>query len=136
MRDVIARPMAFATGVTCAATLLAYGGRWSWACELLVNFRTHFAQLLVIALVLACVARHWRIAGVAALGLVLNVWPMYGVYFDSAVPPAADGRAVRVVEFNVNVANQDLPGIARHLESLAPDVVVLEEMTSSSADRL
>jgi endonuclease/exonuclease/phosphatase (EEP) superfamily protein YafD len=138
VRNSITRPLAFATGVATLATLLAYGGRWSWLCELLVNFRTHCALLLGLALVLAGVTRHWRIAGVAALGLALNLWPMYGVIFESAAPaPApADARAVRVVAFNVYVGNGDLARIATYLESLAPDVVVLEEVTTSSAERL
>jgi len=126
----------FGTGVVSLATLLAYGGRWSWACELLVNFRTHFAMLLGLALVLAAVTRHWRTAAVAALGLALNLWPMYGVYFESASPPPAGARPVRVVAFNVNVRNGGLAGIAAYVDSLAPDVVVFEEMTTSSADRL
>jgi endonuclease/exonuclease/phosphatase (EEP) superfamily protein YafD len=126
----------FGTGVVGVATLLAYGGRWSWGCELLVNFRTHFALLLGLALVLAVATGHWRIAAVAALGLALNLWPMYGAYFESASPPAANARPVRIVSFNVNVKNGNLAGIATYLESLAPDVVVLEEMTTSSADQL
>jgi len=133
---LITRPLAFGTGVISLATLLAYGGRWSWGCELLVNFRTHFALLLGLALVISAVTRHWRIAGVAAAGLALNLWPMYGMYFESASPPAADARPVRVVAFNVNVRNDDFAGIAAYLESLAPDVVVLEEMTTRSADQL
>ena len=133
---MITRPLAFGTGVFSLATLLAYGGRWSWGCELLVNFRTHFALLLGLAFILAALTRHWRIAAVATLGLTLNLWPMYGVYFESASPPAAGARPVRVVAFNVNVSNRDLTGIAAYLESLAPDLVVLEEMTTLSADRL
>ena len=46
----LARPLAFYTGLACVASLLAYAGRWSWTCELLVNFRTHFALLLGLAL--------------------------------------------------------------------------------------
>jgi endonuclease/exonuclease/phosphatase (EEP) superfamily protein YafD len=134
--SLITRPLVFCTGAVSLATLLAYGGRWSWACELLVNFRTHFALLLGLALILAVVTRHWLIAGVAALGLALNLWPMYGAYFDSASPAEAGARSVRVVAFNVNVRNGDLTGIAAYLDSLAPDVVVLEEMTTPSADRL
>jgi endonuclease/exonuclease/phosphatase (EEP) superfamily protein YafD len=132
---VNARPLAFGTGVLCLATLLAYGGRWSWACEVLVNLRSHLALLLVLALVIAAVLRHWRIAGVAAAGFALNVWPMIGI-FETAAPPGAGGRAVRVVAFNVNVRNTNLPGIATYLDSLAPDVVVLEEVTTSSVERL
>jgi len=132
----LARPLAFYTALACLASLLAYAGRWSWACELLVNFRTHFAMLLALALVIAAVLRHGRIVALAALGLGLNVWPMYGAVFADPSPPAAGSRAVRVVEFNVNVANDDFQGIAGYLDSLAPDVVVLEEMTTWTAERL
>ena len=133
---MITRPLAFGTGVLSLATLLAFGGRWSWGCELLVNFRTHFALLLGLALILAAVTRHWRIAAVAGLGLALNLWPMYGVYFESSPPPPVGARPVRLVAFNVYVKNRDLAGAAAYLESLAPDEVVLEEMTASSADRM
>ena len=131
-----ARPLAFATGAVCLATLLAYGGRWSWACELLVNFRTHYALLLSLALVIAAAFRYWHIAGAAAIGLALNVWPMYGAFFGPGTPPASNARAVRVVAFNVNIANDDLPGIAAYLESLAADVAVLEELSPANAERL
>ena len=133
---VITRPLVFATGAVCLATLLAYGGRWSWACELLVNFRTHFAMLLGLALVIAMALRHWPIAGIAALGLLLNVWPMYGALSGAGAPHAADTRAVRVAAFNVHIANDNLPGIASYLESQAVDVVVLEELSPANADQL
>lgn len=130
-----ARPLAFGTGVLCLATVLAYGGRWSWACELLVNLRTHLAMALILALLVAAVLRHWRIAGVAVVGIALNVWPMYG-QFETPALPSEGGRGVRVVAFNVNVGNRDLPSIAHYLDSLAPDVVVLEEVTTASVERL
>jgi endonuclease/exonuclease/phosphatase (EEP) superfamily protein YafD len=133
---VIARPLAFATGAACLATLLAYGGRWSWACELLVNFRTHYALLLSLALVVAAALRHWRIAGIAAMGIALNVWPMYGAVFGAGAPPVPNARAVRVVAFNVNISNGDLPDIAAYLESQKVDVAVLEELSPANADRL
>jgi endonuclease/exonuclease/phosphatase (EEP) superfamily protein YafD len=133
---LITRPLAFATGVVGVATLLAYGGRWSWACELLVNFRTHFALVLGLALIVAAVLREWRLASAAALGLALNLWSMSGAIFGAEPSTMADGRPVRVVAFNVNVGNTGLANIAAYLESLSPDVVVLEEMTASSAERL
>lgn len=129
------RPLIFVIGALCLATLLAYGGRWSWACELLVNLRTHFAMLLGVALVVAIGLRHWRIAGVAFAGIALNVWPMVGM-FEGKSPALTGGRAVRLVAFNVNVGNRDLAGIANYLDSLSPDVVVLEEVTTASVERL
>jgi endonuclease/exonuclease/phosphatase (EEP) superfamily protein YafD len=133
---VIARPLAFFTGAVCLATLLAYGGRWSWACDLLVNFRTHFALLLSLALVTAVAIRQWRIAGVALLGLVLNVWPAYGALFGPGAPPPSNARAVRVAAFNVHIGNGNLAEIAAYLESLAVDVAVLEELPPAEGEKL
>ena len=133
---MIARPLAFATGALCLATLLACGGRWSWFCELLVNFRTHCALLLFLAVVIAIAFRHWRIAGAAAVGLALNVWPMYGAFFGTGTPAASNARAVRIVAFNMNISNGDMPGIGAYLESLQADVAVLEEFSPANADQL
>ena len=79
---------------------------------------THYALLLDLALVIAAALRRRRIAGTAAAGLALNVWPMYGAFFGAGMPPVPNARAVRVAEFNVNIANDNLPGIAAYLESL------------------
>jgi len=135
-QQLIAKPLAFATGVVCLATLLAYGGRWSWFCELLVNFRTHFAILLSLALVFALVIRHWLTACVALAGLALNVWPLYGAFFGTSAPPPPDGRPLRLAAFNVQVTNDDMPGIAKYLESQAVDIVVLEELSPAYAEQL
>jgi endonuclease/exonuclease/phosphatase (EEP) superfamily protein YafD len=134
--EAFVRPLAFATGVVCLATLLAYGGRWSWFCELLVNFRTHFVLLLSLTLIAAVAIRHWALAGIAALGLALNAWPMYGAFSATGIPPAPDARAVRVAAFNVNIANRDMPAVAAYLDTLAVDVAVLEEMSPANADQL
>lgn len=133
---VTARLLALATGSLLLATLLAYAGRWSWFCELLVNFRVHFALLLSLALVLAAALRHWRIAGAAALGIALNVWPMYGAFFGTGPPPSSNARAVRVASFNVYIANDDLSGIAAYLESQSVDVAVLAEISTEKAEQL
>jgi len=122
--------------VICLATLLAYGSRWSWGCDLLVNFRTHYTLLLSLALVIAATLRRWPLAAAAAVGIVLNVWPMYGAFFGSGTPPASNASAVRVAAFNVNIANDNLPAIAAYLESQAVDVAVLEELSLAKADQL
>jgi len=132
----IARPLAFATGAVCLGTLLAYGGRWAWVCELLVNFRTHFAGLLALTLIAALALRSWPIAGVAFLGFALNAWPMYNAFFGTGAPAVFNARALRVAAFNVNIANDDMPAVAAYLESQAVDVAVLEEMSPLNADRL
>jgi endonuclease/exonuclease/phosphatase (EEP) superfamily protein YafD len=130
------RPLAFATGAIGFATLLTYGGRWFWFCDLLVNFRAHFALLLSFAVIAAAGLRLWRIAGVASIGLALNLWPMFGAFVPMETPSGSNVRAVRVASFNVHIANNDLPGIAAYLDSEAVDVAVLAELSPANADQL
>ncbi len=61
---------------------------------------------------------------------------MYGAFFGSGPSPVSNARAVRVAAFNVNISNDNLPGIAAYLESQAVDVAVLEELSPGNADRL
>lgn len=137
LQAVLARPLAFYTGAVCIAVLLAYGGRWFWFCELLVNFRAHYALLLSLVLVIAVAIRCWRIAGAAAAALAFNLWPMSGAFFPPETPPAPpNARAVRLAAFNVNIANENLPGIAAYLDSLSADVAVLAELSPAKAEQL
>ncbi len=73
--------------------------------------------------------RCWRVAGVAAVGLALNLWPMHDVFAGSQSSPVAGARSVRLVSFNVHVANGDMARVAAYLESLQADIVVFQEMT-------
>lgn len=135
-REAFARPLGVATVALCLPTVLACGGRWLWIGDLLGNFRTHYALLSCVAFVLALAFRHWRIAGIAAIGLVLNVAPMFDAFFGIGAPPVANARAVRIAAFNVNIANDDMPAIAAYLRSQAVDVAVLEELSPANATRL
>jgi endonuclease/exonuclease/phosphatase (EEP) superfamily protein YafD len=130
------RLLAVATGAVCLASVLAYGGRWFWACELLVNFRTHYVLLLCLALALALALRAWGTATLAVVGLALNAWPLQGAFLAPEAVPAAGANAVRIAAFNVHVANDDMPRVAAYLESLAVDVAVLEEVSLANEDSL
>lgn len=125
MAGVLAR----VTGALFIATLISFTGRWIWVGEMLVNFRTHLALALILALIVALVMRRWRVAGFAFIGLALNAWPMYGAFFGPAPQPLADSRPIRVAAFNVHVTNGNLVNIAAYLDSLAVDVVVLSELS-------
>jgi endonuclease/exonuclease/phosphatase (EEP) superfamily protein YafD len=132
----LTKPLTIATGAACLATLLAFGGRWSWACDLLVNFRAHFAMSLGVVLIIAIAIRRWRVAGIATLGIALNAWPMYGAFFAPGAPPVPNPRAVRVAAFNVHISNDRMPDVANYLDSLAVDIAVLEEMSLANAEQL
>ncbi len=133
---MLTRVLAFGTGALCLATALSYAGRWSWFCELLVHFRTHYVLLSALALLFAAALLSWRIAVAAAAVFALNAWPLAGMFVPPDAPTLAGARAVRVVAYNVYVGNNDLVRVAAYLDSLKADVVVLEEVPAAHADRL
>lgn len=135
-RSQLERPLAFATGALGLATLLSYGGRWIWLGDLLVNFRTHLGLALVLLLAVALVARHGKLITALALLLAVQSWPLLGMVIGRGAPPPGEARPLRLVEFNVQVGNADIEGVAHYLDSLSPDVVVLAEVTAASAGQL
>jgi endonuclease/exonuclease/phosphatase (EEP) superfamily protein YafD len=118
------------------ATLIAYGGRWSWFADLLVNFRTHYLLALIVALVVAVVGRHWRIASAAIAGLALNGWPVYGAYTAKESSPISDARPVRIASFNMHITNDNLREALDYLDAMSVDIAVLQETSPSNVDRL
>src|SRR5688572_12068002 len=93
-------------------------------------------MLLCLVVLVAAVFRLWRIAGVAAFGLALNLWPIFSWHFAPGTPLPANVRALRVAAFNVHIANDNLPGIAAYLDSLEVDVAVFEELAPANAEKL
>lgn len=93
-------------------------------------------MLAALLLLAALAMRHWRAALAAAAALGLNAWPLAGMYRAPDPYAILDGRAVRVVAYNKYVGNTNFEAIARYLEPLKADVVVLEETPASHARRL
>jgi endonuclease/exonuclease/phosphatase (EEP) superfamily protein YafD len=61
---------------------------------------------------------------------------MHGAFVAPEIPPQVDARAVRVVEFNIHIGNDDMAGVAAYLESLTADVAVLAEVSPRNAEQL
>lgn len=133
---VLTRLLISGTVALGLATALSYTGRWFWFGDLLVHFRTHFTLLAMLLVAAALLVRRWPHAAVSAVLLVLNAWPLSAMFVPAGEPALEGARPARVVAFNVHVANEELPRVAAYLTSLAPDVVILEEVPSPNADEL
>jgi endonuclease/exonuclease/phosphatase (EEP) superfamily protein YafD len=127
-RRAASAPVGFFILLLLIATALAAAARWSWFCDLFTHFRPELTAGSALATLLALVVRHRKLVLLAAAGLLVNAVSLALVVWPSAPVTIEDGRAVRVVSFNVAFFNRGFAAIAPWLESLQPDVVALQEL--------
>ncbi|MET1076766.1 MAG: endonuclease/exonuclease/phosphatase family protein [Pseudomonas sp.] len=103
-------------------------GRLDWRLELFSHFLPHACLALLVA---SWAARHrllrlfYLLAGLGGFGLIaltLGLAP-------SPTPAIAEQPALRVLSFNLNLDNPDMPAVMRQIEQGHPDLVLLIEVT-------
>jgi endonuclease/exonuclease/phosphatase (EEP) superfamily protein YafD len=84
-----------------------------------------FIPAAVLMITLAA-KRHWRLAAIAGLPLLLFVW----LYRPYLLPQRSEpGTAVlRVMSYNILFSNQNADGVAAVIQTYAPDLVALQEV--------
>lgn len=104
--------------------------------DLIAMFAAPALTSAVIGLVLAGLARRWRLAGgfvVAGLALLLALRPQW---FPSHPEPAPGAAPVRVYFANVWAQNHEVEAIARSVAAADADVVAMVEITDEHAAAL
>lgn len=127
-RSAARAPVGFVVLVLSIPTALSLAASVSWFCDLFTHFRPELTLGLALATVLALVVRHRKLVLLALAGLLVNAVCMARVVWVGLVVTLADGRAARVVSFNVAFFNRRFGEIAPWLESLQPDVIALQEL--------
>ena len=127
-RGAACAPLGFVILVLLLATALSLAARWSWFCDLFTHFRPELTLCLALCTLLALAVRHRKLVLLAVAGLLANAICMAWVVWPGPAVTVADGRAVRLVSFNVAFFNRRFGEIAPWLESLRPDVIALQEL--------
>lgn len=115
----------------CALTLvtiLGFLGAWWWVLDLLAHFRVPALVITGLAAVALLVLRWWRLAGWALALVVLHLALVLPLYAGPATVPT-DAPRLRVISYNVHSGNPRTAEAARHVATLAPDVVALYEVS-------
>lgn len=112
-------------------TGLGWLARWFPLFDLFTNFIPFIAAGAVGLLLLALVARDWRLILPAALLAAVNAY-LFIAGFHGAAPHAAAGaeRFLRVVTMNVWHNNDRIDGAIAYLGETDADVIVLQEMST------
>ncbi|MDX1988991.1 MAG: endonuclease/exonuclease/phosphatase family protein [Candidatus Obscuribacter sp.] len=123
----------------CLFTLLGYFSGLAWAFDLMAQFRMHYVALA--ACLFAVVFYFGKTSPIRKRLLLLCLASMalntVAVYLAPVRPLGkASSRSFKLMQFNVNVANQNKEGILSLIEREKPDIVCLMEVDQSWTETL
>ncbi len=125
--------------LTCAASLIGFGGQLWWVFELASHFRLQYALILGLCLPPLLWGRYYRWAALFAAFALLNAMvlaPRLLPRAEAAARTESGQTTFRVLLANVNSANRDYPRIRRSILEYDPDFIVLLEATPWLLERL
>lgn len=121
-------------GVTLAS-LVGRLGSWMLAFDLLSHFRLQYAGLLLLATVVAGLARSAPVAGVAFALFLVHLVPLVPLV-NQPDQPLGNGTELRIIQYNVLTSNRDEERAAAWLREQNADIVVAQETNQRWADAL
>jgi endonuclease/exonuclease/phosphatase (EEP) superfamily protein YafD len=109
------------------ALLAAILGRYAWPLDLFANFRVQYALLFLIVAIALFALRAPLLGTVAIAGAIVGAIPIVSYMGVPTARAEAGSARFRVLTFNTWFRNHDYAEIARFLEQVQADVVVLQE---------
>jgi endonuclease/exonuclease/phosphatase (EEP) superfamily protein YafD len=114
--------------ILCAATILGFFGKAWWALDLFAHFRVqYFVGLSLLAMILLLSRQHRAAACFCVFGVV-NLATIVPFYTGKSPPPANGSHIYRSLLINVNTHHGSPSRVARAIEKVAPDILVLLEV--------
>jgi len=107
-------------------TVVSWLGQFHWIPDLISHLRVQLAVgafLICLGLILL---RGWKVLGFAAVGLVLNLWPVLPYYASDNLTGLPTKH--RLLTFNVLTSNSKSVAVIETIRESEPDYVILMEV--------
>ena len=120
-------------------TLAGSFGKYSMLCDILCNFRVHYAIILILTLIAALIMKKWRLFWVGALFTIINLSQIVPLYFPGShlnnKLTKETGR-LTVLQTNVHTANREYGKIIQYISEIKPDIIAIEEVNDQWVSEL
>lgn len=132
-------------GVPALATVLAFGGAWSWQLDLLSHFRTQFAVILAIMVVLMMFMRQWRLGLLVMLPLAVNVALILPLYVhpkwftphpEFLSQQSQPGESLKLMSYNMGSVFEGNDDPFELIRNSSADVIVLQDVRPKMLEQL
>ena len=117
-------------------SVLGLLGRWGWVLDLCNHFRFQCAAVLALTTLGLLLLRSWKMAGVSAFGLAINLFFVLPLYLGTHGRADTSRPTMTVMLFNVHTGNKNHAGVIGEIESHAPDLLFVQEVNQSWVDAL
>ena len=125
-RTLILLRLKYLTILGLFLTVASWLGQFHWIPDLISHLRVQFAAgafLICLSLILL---RGWKLLPFAALGFLLNLWPILPYYGSSELPKNPANH--RLLTFNVLTSNSNTGAVIKAIRENEPDYVILMEI--------
>lgn len=120
--------------LACLFSLTAFFGHASWLLDLTSHFRIQYLLIQLVCLGALLAARSWRGSLLLLPFVAMNLTPILPYYAPFASQPTAEtslGSPIKILNINVNLFNTRYTQTARYIVEKNPDILVIEEFTST-----
>jgi endonuclease/exonuclease/phosphatase (EEP) superfamily protein YafD len=136
-RSVVVRGLVvFVMFFAFVPSVLGLLGRWGWLLDLCNHFRFQCAAVLLVTTLGLLLLRSWRMAGLSAAGLILNLVFVMPLYLGSPGESDPGRPRMTVMHYNVNTGNRDHTGVIAEIQSHQPDLLFVQEVNNRWLDHL
>ncbi|MCW1886781.1 endonuclease/exonuclease/phosphatase family protein [Luteolibacter flavescens] len=126
---LLPKPLPFIARIAALAgifPILGLFGGMHWKLDLFNHFQVHYAVFIGISVIVLLAFKSFRLAGFAAIFLVVPVFQLAPCFIGSGGKPV--GNPVRIATFNVLTANQRYDDAVRWTRETDSDVIFLPEV--------
>jgi endonuclease/exonuclease/phosphatase (EEP) superfamily protein YafD len=116
--------------IAAMATLLGFLGPSHWFLDLFSHFRVQYCAGLGLVALLLAVSRQYRLSAIFGFFAMINLALIMPFYFGKADVPPFSGNPIRLMLANVNNSSGNPETVNLAIQSIKPDILVLEEVNA------
>jgi len=116
------------------ASLLGFFGRVFWVLDLFAHFRVQYFQICLVLILIALWKRRNKLAAALAVVACFNYAFILPFYFGKTA--AEQVPTVRAMLMNINASNGNTEQVLKAIQTAAPDLLLLEEVTTKWSEHL
>jgi len=114
-------------------SLLVYSGLFSgliWPCDLACHFRIQYFIALLPLVIYALVVKRFKSAAIMFSAFMVNIVVITPLFFNFTTPALSTSKnlELKVIQLNLNNANQQFEAVRACITKADPDVVCLQEV--------
>lgn len=114
--------------LSLAGALAGYFSQFGWLLDLASHLYIQYLTVQIVGLFIFISLHKHILSALCSAGILLSMFQMYPAYYPPPQPSSGGEDQLRIVQMNVNNANNQTNDTEQYLLSLHPDILILQEV--------